>query len=92
MLSIPVKYKVSHYCVSFVAGMFAGFHNPDTRGENFTWEQFPENMGNLVKAQVFIIFARKPSNMAEVEEYSYTTAKGVAESLLHAAGYLKIEV
>lgn len=89
MLSIPVKYKVSHYCVSFVAGMFAEFNNPVNRGENFTWEKFPELVATVAKAQVFIIFARKPKNMVEVEEYSYITAKDFAEALVVKAGYVK---
>lgn len=88
MLSITQKYKVSHYCISFAAGMFAEFHNPAIRGENFTWDKFPDLVANLVKAQVFIIFARKPLDMSEVEEYSYVTAKGFAESLVFKAGYV----
>lgn len=79
--------KLNGDCATFVAGMFAEFHNTQNRGNDFTWKKFPEIITSLVKAQIFIIFERRPRNMSEVEEYAYKTAKDLAEALVVRAGY-----
>lgn len=88
MLTEFQKYKAAEYCSSFVAGMFANMHNPEYRGDKFTWGKFPDMVAGLVKAQIFIIFYKKPKNLIEIEDWAFNRAKGIAESLLHAAGYV----
>jgi hypothetical protein len=89
-MTINQKLRVQNYCYSLVLGMFANFHNPTNRGENFTWERFSELAAGLARAQVFIIFAKKPKNLLEIEQYAYSVTESIAETSIINAGYKEL--
>lgn len=70
---------IEFYCCSYVGTMFSMMLNPKFRGENFTWENFPNMVANLCEVGVHLEISSSPMQKDAVGEYARKMAINYAE-------------
>jgi hypothetical protein len=80
--------EIANYCYAFASGMFAEFHNPNMRGDKFTWTNFPSMVERLARAQVFTSVSMTKKTQVEIEDKAAEYAKEIANTLIKRAGYI----
>lgn len=85
MLSQKISTQIALVAYATVSDLFATFHNPKMRGENFTWEKFPDIVEGMVATQVFMnIVCKDPKKQKEAEDQGKKYAREIAEKLIKA--------
>lgn len=85
MLSQKISTQIALIAYATVSDLFATFHNPKMRGENFTWEKFPNIVEGMVATQVFMnVVCKDKKKQKEAEEQGKKYAREIAEKLITA--------
>lgn len=85
MLSQKISTQIALIAYATVSDLFATFHNPKMRGENFTWDKFPEIVEGMVATQVFLnVVCKDKKNQQEAEEQGKKYAREIAEKMVKA--------
>lgn len=74
--------KARKYGVAWANQMFKDFSNPNNRGENFTWEKFPDMASRLAEAGCFMNFSHRVKNLTVLEEACRRSCKERCEFLV----------
>lgn len=85
MLSQKINSQIALIAYATVSDLFATFHNPKMRGENFTWEKFPNIVEGIVAAQVFCnVVCKDEKKQKLAEEQGRKFAHEIAERMVKA--------
>jgi hypothetical protein len=86
MISIEKQNAISLACYRSVSTMFSFFCNPQNRGPNFAWSEFPSMMHERWPPHIVKVHfpSRYPN---EVEEFFRQTLDHVADSMVRSAGF-----
>lgn len=77
MKPLTIKQTLVAECI--IAGMFADFSNPEFRGPNFTWANFPAIVTSHVSSTFFVYFRTPPKyDPAALEQYCTSRATDLA--------------
>lgn len=71
--------KVALVCHAIVAHRFASMCNPSNRGPNFSWDDFPESMGELCEVNLFTQI-EDPTD--EMKAHARETGEELAERMV----------
>ena len=84
MLSDKMKNQIALIAYATVSNLFAMGHNPRMRGQNFTWERFPDLAANMTGTQVFLNIptSKNQNYQREIEEHARKTGREIAENLV----------
>lgn len=83
MLSQKITNQIALIAYATVSNMFATFHNPKMRGENFTWEKFPDIVEGMVATQVFMnVVCKDQKKQKLAEEQGKKYAREIAQRLI----------
>lgn len=74
--------KAKKYGIAWANQMFDDFSHPNNRGENFTWEKFPEMASRLSAANCFMNFNIKVKNLPVLKEICKQSCKERCEFLV----------
>jgi hypothetical protein len=80
MLSNKKKMEISLVCHAAVGNMMATMSNPKYRGDNFTWERFPEMMAGYCQTQVFMCVPMPERLKKNCQAYAEQTGREIAAS------------
>jgi hypothetical protein len=69
---------------AIVAGLFADFINPENRGPNFKWENFPDLAWKLSNIQLYYEYPLSENKLKVFEQYT----KNLARNYLSRAGLI----
>ena len=77
----------------YVANYFAIFVNPEFRGPNFSWDEFPRMAQDYADTNMWISTGLSDTSKNENEELEFIreTAKTIAINLVKKAGLIPIE-
>lgn len=84
MISDKKRLEIANVCYANVAGDFAMFTNPKYRGENFSWERFPDMCERHAEGWMFIhgVSRSGAKNENEVKQTAKQYAKEIAQRLV----------
>jgi len=80
------KYKelqIANAMYAFVSGLFVDFSNPNNRGKNFSWEDFPDLVADYSYGTVLANIPMTKKNKTEVIETAKRMAKEIATNLVN---------
>ena len=80
------KTRIANICYAVVSDNFAMFCNPENRGENFTWDKFPNMQKERCSLQVKMQLKESEFNK-EVEELAEKFGNEIAERLIKVAKF-----
>jgi hypothetical protein len=82
--------KIIITCYAIVAGDFAMFTNPEFRGVNFKWAEFPKMMADKCKTEVFmyIIGTKSKKESDETSKVAAMHGEIIARRLVSRMGSL----
>lgn len=49
-----VRKDIALFCYAYVSNQFAAMSNPDYRGKNFRWEEFPDRVSKHVENDIVV--------------------------------------
>lgn len=78
MLSKKVTTEISLHCYAAVGGLMATMSNPKCRGENFTWEKFPDIASNYCEVQVLLSVIVPDKNREKARRLAKETGHSIA--------------
>ena len=83
MLSAKISTQIKLVAYATVSNLFATFHNPKMRGENFSWDEFPKISESMVAGQIFMSVVLKGNKkQKEAKEYGQKIGYEIAEKLV----------
>lgn len=71
--------KVALVCHAIVAHRFAMMCNPKFRGVNFSWDDFPQDMGEVCETELFLHMENPTDKM---KAHARETGEELADSLV----------
>ena len=86
MLSNRTLDKISLTCYATVSHLFANFQNPEFRGPNFKWDNFPEIAKGHCETQVYCANIGTKKTQQECLEHARDTGEKIALNLIKWAG------
>lgn len=85
MLSEKITSQIALIAYATVSDLFATLHNPKMRGENFTWDKFPNMVEGIVATQVFLnVVCKDQKKQKLAEEQGRKFAIEIAEKMVKA--------
>lgn len=49
-----VRKDIALFCYAYVSNQFAAMSNPDYKGKNFRWEEFPDRISKCVENDIVV--------------------------------------
>ena len=83
MLSNKIHSQVTLIAYATVSNMFATFHNPKMRGDNFNWTKFPDIAESIAEKQVMLgIVIDNKEKQKEAEQLGKKLGREIAVNLI----------
>lgn len=84
MTTLTSRQQDKIYLVAYatVSHFFAMFHNPRMRGPNFSWDNFPNMMKEMVAVQVYSANIVSPTHIPIAEAQARKVGFQIAENMV----------